>query len=450
MAGLAGHHTGALDGLLDAAALAQQRPETVVVVAAAALPTHQSPAAVQEKLQELAGAAPAALRLPNAENLVRSSAGHSCAVAQCRHEQLHGQVAIPAPRPLLTPPLAAPPQGESHPVFAALRRSASKLRVRVLGDCGGSYVPAALPATAAALRTALAAPRDAAAPATRVVVMCLPAAGEDEAAAAASEAALLAEVAAAVGQASPASHLLVHTQRPASAGETESARRRLLAADSSAPAEGGKVAVGADRANQTSNYTNCDPVCHKHVRARPCCPAGCRPCCWRWVRDAAAAAAAVAAGILGDPAHGTLPHAAATAATTPPTSTGGVDAGPDRCGGHPAGPRRGLLLHARGGHAQPLRPARGRAARARRLSWQRPRWQRWQLRLPPARRSAFAASAMLPLSPPCSLSCRILYVALLQSTGKLLQAGQLCRRSQAACAKGSAARARGMQHQLGL
>ena len=148
-------------------------------------------------------------------------------------------------------------------MFGALRRASKALRLKVLGDCGGQYVPSAAPATAEALRAAPAAPLPEGAPADRpaVFVVCLPTAleGGGEAAGEA-EAALIEAVAAAAAAASPR-HLLVHMLRPATGGE-EAARRRLLAAGATTAT----LARRSDRANQTSNYTNCDPLCQKHVR----------------------------------------------------------------------------------------------------------------------------------------------------------------------------------------
>ncbi|PRW60864.1 SNF2 super family [Chlorella sorokiniana] len=189
----------------------QPPPATVVVVG------DTSPA-VQAQLSQLASAAPASLQLPNAVH-----------------------------------------EGTEHPVLAALQRTGGALTVKVLGECGGAYLAGEQPATLAALRAELEAPTAAGRP--RVVVLCLLAG-----AAAEEQAALLEGAQAALAAAAP-SHLLVHAARPP-AGEGEQ-RRRLLAEGGEAATLGvvaQSVGLGkADRANQTGNYTTCDPLCQKHV-----------------------------------------------------------------------------------------------------------------------------------------------------------------------------------------
>lgn len=130
---------------------------------------------------------------------------------------------------------------------------------QVLGDCGGAYLAGEQPATLAALRAELEAPTTAGRP--LALVLCLPAGTAAE-----EQAALLEGAQTAVAAAAP-THLLVHATRPP-AGEGEQ-RRRLLAEGGDAATLGvaaQSVGLGkADRANQTGNYTTCDPLCQKHV-----------------------------------------------------------------------------------------------------------------------------------------------------------------------------------------
>ena len=128
----------------------------------------------------------------------------------------------------------------------------------MLGECGGAYL-AGQPATLSALRAELDAPASAGRP--LVLVLCLPAGmGAEE------QVELVEGAQAALAAAAP-SHLLVHAARPP-AGEGEQ-RRRLLAEAGDAAALGvAAQSAGlqkADRSNQTGNYTNCDPLCQKHV-----------------------------------------------------------------------------------------------------------------------------------------------------------------------------------------
>ena len=136
---------------------------------------------------------------------------------------------------------------------------ASNSLPQVLGDCGGAYLAGEQPATLDALRAELEAPTTAGRP--LALVLCLPAGTAAE-----EQVALLEGAQTAVAAAAP-THLLVHATRPP-AGEGEQ-RRRLLAEGGNAAALGvaaQSVGLGkADRANQTGNYTTCDPLCQKHV-----------------------------------------------------------------------------------------------------------------------------------------------------------------------------------------
>lgn len=135
------------------------------------------------------------------------------------------------------------------------------LPAQVLGECGGAYVAGEQPATLAALRAELETPSSGR---PLVVVLCQPAGtGAEE------QAALLEGAQAALDGTAP-THLLVHAARPA-AGEGEQRRRLLAEAGDAATLGVAAQSVGllkADRANQTSNYTTCDPLCQKHVSGR--------------------------------------------------------------------------------------------------------------------------------------------------------------------------------------
>lgn len=202
----------ALSALFGALAESTEQPPAVAVV----LVGESSPA-VQAQLDKLATAAPTFLQLPNAAH-----------------------------------------EGTDHPVLAALQRSGDSLRVKVLGECGGAYVAGEQPATLAALRAELETPSSGR---PLVVVLCQPAGtGAEE------QAALLEGAQAALDGTAP-THLLVHAARPA-AGEGEQRRRLLAEAGDAATLGVAAQSVGllkADRANQTSNYTTCDPLCQKHV-----------------------------------------------------------------------------------------------------------------------------------------------------------------------------------------
>lgn len=145
-------------------------------------------------------------------------------------------------------------------MFDALHAAAPALPVTVLGDCGGALVPAAAPATPEALRQRLADARSGAgADAAPALVVLCPAAE--------AEAELLQAAASMLGEAVPGRWLLVRATGPGDAPAARQQRRRLAAV-----AAATLTKKRGDAANRTSNYTVCDPVCHKHVS----CRAGCR------------------------------------------------------------------------------------------------------------------------------------------------------------------------------
>lgn len=183
-------------------------------------------------------------------------------------------------------------------MFEALHAAAPALGVKVLGDCGGALVPAGGPATEEALRQELSAARSGAgaAAAPAVLVLC-PGPGAE------AEAALLQAAASALAEVAPGRWLLVRTAAPADAPAARQQRRRLAALAAAAVST-----KRGDAANRTSNYTVCDPVCHKHVSradrgwragadsrlcrlgcalaTQACAAAGCRACFSRssWLR----------------------------------------------------------------------------------------------------------------------------------------------------------------------
>ena len=152
-------------------------------------------------------------------------------------------------------------QGSSHPVFAGLRRSARRMRVRVLGRCGASTAGSG-PATPEALRAELESAAGGEQP--TVVVLCPEEAAEAEAGGRDVEAELLAAASRLLAELAPR-HLLVHTAHAASAAASQARlerRRQLLEAQAA-------VASSSSAANRTANYTTCDATCQKHVRALP-------------------------------------------------------------------------------------------------------------------------------------------------------------------------------------
>lgn len=212
VAGLEGSAPDVLAGVINTAAAGQPSADAVVVLASSAQPI---PAAVQQKVAELAGAAAGSLALPNAEH-----------------------------------------EGASHPVFAGLRASASRLAVKVLGDCGGSLVPSAAPATAEALRSELAEAASTGSSSPVVLILCPSAEGDADGTA---EAELLGAAQLALSELVPR-HLMLHVSYPAGAPLAAEQRRRL--SEVAALMARGK---GGGGRNRTDNYTTCDPVCRKHV-----------------------------------------------------------------------------------------------------------------------------------------------------------------------------------------
>lgn len=146
-------------------------------------------------------------------------------------------------------------------MFAGLRRSARRMRVRVLGRCGASTAGSG-PATPEALRAELESAAGGEQP--TVVVLCPEEAAEAEAGGRDVEAELLAAASRLLAELAPR-HLLVHTAHAASAAASQARlerRRQLLEAQAA-------VASSSSAANRTANYTTCDATCQKHVRALP-------------------------------------------------------------------------------------------------------------------------------------------------------------------------------------